>query len=144
MFLLHSTYLINIQMGQQIQMQIYIRCDDYSREETIQRRKLLINRSFWLRKLFKGGKYSREETICGNKRFSFLWKSRVIGKRQSCFCVLTTYMSHTLYNDGGIYKGLWSQLKLRFIDCNQGQLQIWIESSLDSGVRLLKKKQFFS
>ena len=39
---------------------------NYSREETIQGRKVLIIRRFLLRKLFKGGKYSREETICGN------------------------------------------------------------------------------
>ena len=44
----------------------YIKCDHYSREETIQGRKLLNNRRFWLRKLFKGGKYSRAETIRGN------------------------------------------------------------------------------
>ena len=40
---------------------------NYSGEETIQRRKLLIIRNFWLRKLFKGGKYSREETIWSRK-----------------------------------------------------------------------------
>ena len=45
---------------------IWLECDYYSREETIQGRKLLIIRRFLLRKLFKGGKYSREETICGN------------------------------------------------------------------------------
>ena len=45
---------------------IWLKCDYYSREETIQGRKLLIFRRFLLRKLFKGGKYSREETIRGN------------------------------------------------------------------------------
>ena len=44
---------------------------NYSREETIQGRKLLIIRRFWLRKLFKGGNYSREETIWGNTVFKF-------------------------------------------------------------------------
>ena len=34
--------------------------------ETIQGRKLLIIRRFYLRKLFKGGNYSRKETIWGN------------------------------------------------------------------------------
>jgi hypothetical protein len=46
-------------------------CDNYSREESIQGRKLLNNRRFWLRKLFKGGKYSREETIRGNTVCTF-------------------------------------------------------------------------
>ena len=41
-------------------------CDHYSRVETNQGRKLLIIRSFLLRKLFKGGNYSRAETIRGN------------------------------------------------------------------------------
>ena len=50
----------------------YIKCDHYSREETIQGRKLLNNRRFLLRKLFKGGKYSRAETIRGNT-VSCLW-----------------------------------------------------------------------
>ena len=45
---------------------IWLKCDYYSREETIQGRKLLIIRRFLMRKLFKGGKYSREETIRGN------------------------------------------------------------------------------
>ena len=39
---------------------------NYSKEETIQGRKLLIIRRVWPRKLFKGGNYSREETIWGN------------------------------------------------------------------------------
>ena len=40
--------------------------ENCSSEETIQGRKLLIIRRFWPRKLFKGGNYSREETIRGN------------------------------------------------------------------------------
>ena len=48
----------------------FFKWGNYSGEETIQGRKLLIIRSFWLRKLFKGGKYSREETIWGNSVFS--------------------------------------------------------------------------
>jgi hypothetical protein len=39
---------------------------NYSKEETNQGRKLLIIRRFWPRKLFKGGNYSRAETIRGN------------------------------------------------------------------------------
>ena len=45
------------------------RCDHYSRAETNQGRKLLIIRRFWPRKLFKGGNYSRVETIRGNTVF---------------------------------------------------------------------------
>ena len=51
---------------------VYIHFDSYSfrgnlsRAETIQRRKVLIFRWFRPRKLFKGGKYSRAETIRGN------------------------------------------------------------------------------
>ena len=41
-------------------------CDHYSRAETNQGRKLLNIRRFLLRKLFKGGNYSRAETIRGN------------------------------------------------------------------------------
>ena len=41
-------------------------CDHYSRAESNQGRKLLIIRRFLLRKLFKGGNYSRAETIRGN------------------------------------------------------------------------------
>jgi hypothetical protein len=41
-------------------------CDHYSRAETNQGRKLLIIRRFLPRKLFKGGNYSRAETIRGN------------------------------------------------------------------------------
>ena len=37
----------------------------------IQGRKLLINRTFWVRQLFKGDNYSREETIRGNTVFFF-------------------------------------------------------------------------
>ena len=36
---------------------------NYSKEETIQGRKLLLIRKICPRKLFKGGKYSSEETI---------------------------------------------------------------------------------
>ena len=50
----------------------YIKCDNFSRAETIQGRKLLIIRRFWLWKLFKGGNYSRAETICRNTVFWFL------------------------------------------------------------------------
>ena len=41
-------------------------CDNNSRETTIQGRKLLISRIFWVRQLFKEDNYSREETIRGN------------------------------------------------------------------------------
>ena len=41
-------------------------CDLYSRAETNPGRKLLIIRRFLLGKLFKGGNYSRVETIRGN------------------------------------------------------------------------------
>ena len=57
---------------------INIKCDNYSREETIQGRKLLNNRWFLLRQLFKGDNYSREETIRGNtvcrKRNEFFFR----------------------------------------------------------------------
>ena len=43
------------------------RCGNYSRADANQGRKPLIFRRFFLRKLFKGGNYSRPETICGNK-----------------------------------------------------------------------------
>ena len=43
-----------------------LRCDNYSRETTIQGRKLLIRKTFLVRQVFKGDKYSREETIRGN------------------------------------------------------------------------------
>ena len=45
-------------------------CDNYSREKTIQGRKLLIIRTFWVRQLFKGDNYSRETTILGRKLFA--------------------------------------------------------------------------
>ena len=63
---------------------------NYSKEETIQGRKLLIIRRFWPRKLFKGGNYSREEIIWGNtvyelyrknekySTFLYYWKSLTI------------------------------------------------------------------
>ena len=38
----------------------------YISETTIQGRKLIINRTFLARQVFKGDNYSREETICGN------------------------------------------------------------------------------
>ena len=41
-------------------------CGNYSKAETNQGRKLLIIRWFWPWKLFKGGNYSRVETIFGN------------------------------------------------------------------------------
>ena len=50
---------------------------NYSKEETIQGRKLLIIRRFWLRKLFKGGNYSREETIWGNTVYVEIEKDHV-------------------------------------------------------------------
>ena len=40
--------------------------DNYSRETTIQGRKLLISSPYLLPQLFKGDNYSREETIRGN------------------------------------------------------------------------------
>ena len=43
-----------------------LRCDNYSRETTIQGRKLLISKTFLVRQLFKGDNYSREDTIRGN------------------------------------------------------------------------------
>ena len=43
-----------------------LRCDNYSRETTIQGRKLLISKTFLVRQVFKGDNYSREETIRGN------------------------------------------------------------------------------
>ena len=51
---------------------VLIKCDRYSREETIQGRKLLKNRRFLLRKLFKGGNYSRAETIRGNTVYAYV------------------------------------------------------------------------
>ena len=50
---------------------------NYSKEETIQGRKLLKNRRFWPRKLFKEGNYSRAETIWGNTvswSFERIWE----------------------------------------------------------------------
>ena len=55
---------------------IWLECDYYSREETIQGRKLLIIRRFLLRKLFIGGKYSREEIIRWNTVFHIVWAKR--------------------------------------------------------------------
>ena len=46
-----------------------LRCDNYSRETTIQGRKLLISKAFLVRQVFKGDNYSREETIRGNTVF---------------------------------------------------------------------------
>ena len=46
-----------------------LRCDNYSRETTIQGRKLLISKTFLVRQVFKGDNYSREETIRGNTVF---------------------------------------------------------------------------
>ena len=43
-----------------------LRCDNYSRETTIQGRKLLISKTFLVRQVFKGDNYSKEETIRGN------------------------------------------------------------------------------
>jgi predicted HAD superfamily hydrolase len=55
-------------------------CDHYSRAETNQGRKLLISRRFLLRKLFKGGNYSRAETIRGNTVYE-IFKVLKIQKR---------------------------------------------------------------
>ena len=44
----------------------YVHCDNYSKETTIQGRKLLTCRTFLVQQVFKGDKYSREETIRGN------------------------------------------------------------------------------
>ena len=46
---------------------------NYSREETIQGRKLLIIRRFWPRKQFKGGKYSREKSIWEIRYLKSIW-----------------------------------------------------------------------
>ena len=43
-----------------------LRCDNYSRETTIQGSKLLTSKTFLVRQVFKGDNYSREETIRGN------------------------------------------------------------------------------
>ena len=53
-----------------------LRCDNYSRETTIQGRKLLISKTFLVRQVFKGDNYSREETIRGNTVFQFAILSR--------------------------------------------------------------------
>ena len=57
------------------------KCNKCSREETIQRRQLLIIRKFLLPKLFKGEKYLREETIRGNTVYSFWPIKKVMYKR---------------------------------------------------------------
>ena len=51
-----------IQGRKTIKVRKLFRGGNYSGEETIQGRKLLITRRFRPRKLFKGGKYSREKT----------------------------------------------------------------------------------
>ena len=55
-----------------------LRCDNYSRETTIQGRKLLISKTFLVRQVFKGDNYSREETIRGNTVHTYL-KGKYIG-----------------------------------------------------------------
>ena len=62
----------SIQGRKTIQVRKIFRGGNYSGEETIQGRKLLIIRRFWPRKLFKGGKYSRKETVWENAVFSFV------------------------------------------------------------------------
>ena len=56
------------------------KCDHYSSAETIQGRKLLIIKRFWPRKLFKGGNYSRAETIRENTVFGIFDK-----RPQGCY-----------------------------------------------------------
>ena len=48
----------------------YIKCNNYSRGETNQ---LLIIRRFWPQKEFKGGNYSKAETICGNRLYVYIF-----------------------------------------------------------------------
>ena len=63
----HTTYLISYFFESFIYFpRKLFKGGNYSRAETIQGRKLLIVRRFLLRKLFKGGNYSRAETIRGN------------------------------------------------------------------------------
>ena len=58
---------------------------------TIQGRKLLIIRRLLLRKLFKGGKYSREETIHGNTVHQVLIYSWINEKPFEQIIVFTTF-----------------------------------------------------
>ena len=70
------TYLLNIfeveKVYKSANLKCTFQCDKYSRETTIQGRKLLITRTFLVRQVFKGDNYSREETIRGNTVCIFL------------------------------------------------------------------------
>ena len=59
-----TTHIVRVCNSKYVHLQK--KCDHYSSAETIQGRKLLIIKRFWPRKLFKGGNYSRAETIRGN------------------------------------------------------------------------------
>ena len=64
------TYLVNIFEAEWkyklVSIKCTFQCDKYTRETTIQGRKLLIIRTFLVRQVFKGDNYSREETVRGN------------------------------------------------------------------------------
>ena len=57
---------VNNKYGRFSQIFKLFKGENYSREEAIQRRKILIIRRFWPQKLFKGENCSRVETIWGN------------------------------------------------------------------------------
>ena len=77
-----------------INFYILCKCDKFLMEEFIQRVKLLIIRKFLLRKIFKGGKYSREETIRGNTVYSFWPIKKVIFLVQRTWTDASRGLSH--------------------------------------------------
>ena len=93
-----------------------INCDNYSKEETIQGRKLLIIRRFWVRKQFKGGKCSREETIRGNTVLqSNKWQRNTLNNKKLCLVFVSLFWPTVCH----------SLLLLTYvlIDCNCSSLQ---------------------
>ena len=75
-------YLLSLKLNKWIQNKLVnlkctcffwnLRCDNYSRETTIQGSKLLTSKTFLVRQVFKGDNYSREETIRGNTVLHFI------------------------------------------------------------------------
>ena len=89
-------------------------CDHYSRAETNQGRKLLNIRRFLLRKLFKGGNYSREETIRGNTVFKpevlSIFFSNFFNIKMFEQLIFTSHLRNLFPKVCGKQKVLWTTL----------------------------------
>ena len=102
------------------------RCDHYSRAETNQGRKLLISRRFLLRKLFKGGNYSRAETIRGNT-VTNLWRRPKLGRFWRSLLIFLMRLWNTRFTKPHEVENTLLNKNMTFI----GVLNIFMEKSLE-------------